>query len=365
MLVADITDFYNQVSHHRIENALETAGVSSSRAKALVRFLGNLSARQSRGIPVGPTASILLAEACLNDVDSKLIRSGYIHSRFVDDFRIFCRSYAEAQRALHDLSEYLYTAHRLALHSYKTKIMTVERFRDNELIDPEKLEEQSKAERISSMLAFLSGYGGEPEDVTEDDINRLIRINLRDLFASCLEKRPLPLGLARFLLRRATRLRTSVLQEQVIDNLTKLLPVLRDAMVYLEKTTRQNKFEYVGESLIRYLAEADLSFIPYVKFWLIHLLTEKFSQTFEAQIIQICNQEKDIRHLGLMARNRNHLDWVREQKEIWNNYKPWEKRAIIWSAPVLPNDERRYWLRSIENAGDKLDYIVAKAAYTV
>lgn len=363
VLLADITDFYNQAGHHRIENALEHAGVSRLRARAIERFLGNLTARQSRGIPVGPSASILLAEACLSDVDSKLIRQGYTHSRYVDDFRIFCKSVVEAEKALHDLSEYLYTAHRLSLQAHKTTILDIETFRNEELIDPEKLEEQSKAEKIFNQLAFYNGYGLEQEVLEPEELKILIRQNLNELFCTCLEKNPLQLGLARFLLRKATQLKTSVLQEQVIDNLPLLLPVLRDVMVYLEKTTKAKNYEYIGGRLLDFLKEADLSFIPYVKIWFTHLLVHKFSETFETPISQFCSQENDVRHLALMARNRNYLEWVREQKEIWNNYGPWDKRAIIWAAPVLPDDERRYWLKSIENAGDKLDFIIAKATF--
>ena len=94
-----------------------------------------------------------------------------------------------------------------------------------------------------------------------------------------------------------------------------------------------------------------------------HTLTEKFSDKFEASILKLCKEEKDNRYLALMAKKRKHLDWVREQKEIWRNYSPWEKRAIIWSASVLPEDERKHWLKSIENAGDVLDSIIVKASY--
>ena len=80
VLVTDIADFYNQVSQHRIENALEQAGVNQDRAKAIEEFLNLVSAKQSRGVPVGPTASIILTEAGLGDVDSFLIRKGATHT---------------------------------------------------------------------------------------------------------------------------------------------------------------------------------------------------------------------------------------------------------------------------------------------
>lgn len=364
VLIADITDFYNQVSHHRIENALEAAGVTPSRARSIERFLGNLTARQSRGIPVGPTGSILLAEACLSDVDTYLVREGYIHSRYVDDFRIFCDSLRKAEKALHDLSDYLYTAHRLSIQSYKTRILKVDEFTTEELLDPERLEEQSKTKKVVAMLASLKGYNDkEPSALKPEEMQKLIRENLRELFALCLEKRPLHLGLPRYLLRKAATHRTAVLQDQVIDNLQHLLPVLRDAIFYLIRTTHQKNIEAFGGRLISFLEQSSQSFVPYVRLWITHALTEKFSDALQDQVMQLCKQDNNTRYMALLARKHGYLDWVRSQKEIWNNYSPWERRAIIWSAPVLPEDERKYWLKSIENAGDKLDYIIAQAAF--
>ena len=92
VLVADIADFYNRLGHHRIQNALEMANVSLLRSQHIESFLSKLTARQSQGIPVGPFASILLAEACLIDVDNFLMRNGFIFTRYVDDFHIYCHS---------------------------------------------------------------------------------------------------------------------------------------------------------------------------------------------------------------------------------------------------------------------------------
>jgi len=115
VLFADVSDFYNQIYHHRLENALADANLSDERRRNVIKFISQLTAAQSRGIPVGPYASILLAEACLNDVDVFLLRKGYTHVRYVDDFRIFCPTERNALTVLHDLSEYLYTSQRLSL----------------------------------------------------------------------------------------------------------------------------------------------------------------------------------------------------------------------------------------------------------
>jgi hypothetical protein len=143
VLVADIADFYNQLSVHRVGNALEEAGIEQQRARDVERLLTLLNAKQSQGLPVGPYASILLAEAALNDVDMFLLRKGVQHVRYVDDIRVFCRSRRQAIEIQHDLTEYLHTAHRLSLESYKTSVLYVDRFVREELRDPE--EEEKRA----------------------------------------------------------------------------------------------------------------------------------------------------------------------------------------------------------------------------
>lgn len=137
-------DFYNQVSHQRVNNVLESAGVLPERAKNIESFLSRLAAKQSRGLRVGPSSSIILAEAALDDVDKFLLSRGLQYVRYVDDFRIFCKSEQEAIEAAHDLTQYLYTAHRLALASSKTVLYTIDRFRSHELVDPEEEEERGK-----------------------------------------------------------------------------------------------------------------------------------------------------------------------------------------------------------------------------
>lgn len=368
VVLADIADYYNQIGHHRVRNALEVAGVSPERAKNLENFLMNLTGGQSRGLPVGPTASIILAEACLGDVDSFLLRKGLVFTRYVDDFRIFATTRAEAYRALHDLSEYLYTAHRLALQSHKTRIISVDEFFENELIDPEKLEEQQKIRLIQQYIEEMNMFG-YPEF---DDVDSGLEINegivvletIKELFDYCVATPRLHLGVSRYILRRATKLRTNALQSHVLFHLEKLAPVMREVAIYLGKTTRSQNISKVSVGIINFLQNSDLAFVPFVKLWLIYVLTEKVDSSFEETLRKICESARDqmgIRPQALLAKKLKHLDWVRAQKEIWQNNGPWDRRAIIWSATALPSDERNYWLKRVQNAGDILDNAVAQA----
>lgn len=369
VLIADIADFYNQISHHRVRNALEVAGVSSDRAKNFEQFLMNLTGGQSRGIPVGPSASILLAEACLSDVDMFLLRTGYVHTRYVDDFRVFCANRRDAYHALHDLCEYLYTAHRLALQSAKTGPMPIDDFLKVELLDPERLEARTKAEKLNELILMLSdyvGYGDSTEvDLPPAELEEMVRENLVELFDACLARDPLHLGFARYLLRRARTLRTAVLQGRVLGNLDILAPVMRDVARYLVKTIQAKSATKVGEALIHFIETSDLAFIPFVRLWIVHVLTEKLALEFEQPAREICETTRNqlgIRPFALLARQLDYLDWVRAQKETWQNNGPWDRRAVIWAAAVLSPDERKHWLVRVKNAGDFLDNAVAKAA---
>jgi hypothetical protein len=381
VLTADIADFYNQINHHRVRNALEVGGVSSERAKNIENFLMNLTALQSRGIPVGPSASILISEACLSDVDMFLLRKGYIHTRYSDDFRIFCASRSEAFRALHDLSDYLYTSHRLTLQSVKTRPVPLSEFIKTDLLDPERLEEQGKTEKLNELLEILQDHISARyasitdeesiEDILKDLPDRefqIVRDNLVELFDVCLSKTPLHLGLARYLLRRAASLQSGVLQNRVLNNLDLLAPVMRDVAKYLKRSMRSRTAFEIGSNLIRFIQNSDLSFIPYLRLWITDIFLTKLTSRFKDSVYTLFEETRTqlgIRPIALLAYELKLVDWVREQKEIWNNYGPWDRRSIIWAASVLPQDERKFWLKRVQDSGDLLDRVVAKAVKTI
>ena len=61
VVVADIADFYNQINHETLEVILRKAGVSIDRTKTIKSFLNKNVNGSSKGIPIGPYASIVLA----------------------------------------------------------------------------------------------------------------------------------------------------------------------------------------------------------------------------------------------------------------------------------------------------------------
>jgi hypothetical protein len=119
----DVSTFYHSLSPSLITMHLERLGVKRKHASALCNFL---QSSRIDGIPVGPSASALLAEAVLIPVDLQLISRGARFVRFNDDYRFFCQSDAEAQSLLQVLADALWRTAGLTMQESKTRISNKE-----------------------------------------------------------------------------------------------------------------------------------------------------------------------------------------------------------------------------------------------
>jgi retron-type reverse transcriptase len=100
VLCCDITDFYNQIYHHIIENQLAESNFPNQEIKWIDNLLKSTTASVSRGLPVGPHPIHLLAEAAMIPIDNSIKTQGFDFIRYVDDILIFCNSKQEAKTAL-------------------------------------------------------------------------------------------------------------------------------------------------------------------------------------------------------------------------------------------------------------------------
>ena len=367
VLHVDIAAFYNQIYHHRLQGALEEVGVSFPRSKNIERFLGKFTARQSRGIPIGPTASHVLAEACLNDVDQFLEDKGYEFTRYADNFRIFVDDRRSARRALHHLIHYLYTAHRLTVQESKTLLQPSDEFFVSRLEDPQRKEEEQQERALEELIDSVrdaSGYADiDVDSLGEDAPHEALRQTLIELFREALDCDPVRTGMARHVLRRARSIRTRSLYPLVMSNLESLVPVFRDVCLYILATLPKKdiRARRVGDELREFALESDYS-CSFVRMWVLHVLQAKPAASSYADAVslgQSAEQDLGIRPLALLARAFNRASWVREQKEKVMTLPPWDRRAVIYAGKILPTDERRHWLRMVKEKGDVLDNVIA------
>ena len=372
MLYLDIADFYNQIYQHRVAGALETSGVSSKRAANVEKFLQRFTAKQSRGLPVGPSASHLLAECCLGDIDSYLEQSPVTFVRYADDFRIFSNSRTELFGLLERLTKLLYANHGLAWQSEKTSVSNTADFIRRHLDDPAHEFSERLDDRLADLADFLDelsrehGYGTVSiEDLPDANVDAETASALSELFEEALQQDPLSFGDLRFLLRQARALRTDVLYPSVCGNLRTLAPLIADVCRYVQYVAPPYEAT-IGDRIVDDLAASDYDLCTFLAVWVLELFTQRpdlYSVSKAMAYAQEREQIVGVRPQALLAKAHKQVYWVRSQKTELATLKPWDRRAVIWAASVLPRSERLPWLRLVEKtASDPLESAIARLA---
>jgi hypothetical protein len=140
VVVADVAGFYENIDLNTLRSDLNALGVDSAVLQLLMDCLHRWPRVQRRGVPQGYSPSDVLAKLYLRPVDLVLAAEGFQHRRWVDDFRIFCGTEAEARRGLVVLAETL-GRRGLVLQTDKSRILSAAEARNRfteirTLLDP-------------------------------------------------------------------------------------------------------------------------------------------------------------------------------------------------------------------------------------
>ncbi|MBN8818458.1 MAG: RNA-directed DNA polymerase [Sphingomonas sp.] len=124
-VVTDIANFFDRIGNHSLENHLTNIGCEERYVELIKEMLFFWAGdRRSYGVPVGSDASRILSEAVLLNVDAGLKEAGIVFVRYVDDFRLFTDTRAEALKAVAILTNLL-ADEGLSLNSRKTDIYQI------------------------------------------------------------------------------------------------------------------------------------------------------------------------------------------------------------------------------------------------
>ena len=352
VLTVDIADFYNQIYVHRLENVIsQCAQVGSQLSKDLERFLLSLNGSVSKGIPVGPAASILMAEAIMVDVDQFLAGCGVSHTRYVDDIRIFHNSSEELLQLLERLSLYLYDTHRLNVSSSKTKIIASADFVAEHLNNPDVVEKQQLHELLANVTSEHSAYGEMSYIAMEGDVTENLemqRVVMNDLLEEILSRGVLDLGLARHLLRRCKKNRIRAIVPGLLENFDFFAPVIRDVVLYLDKVTNPRFIEENTTTFSTLIENSETARLPFVRFWLERYFAENPKYLLDAGIRHYVLESGDICNQATAALKSKNIPWVRQMRTRIDTLGPWEKRAVIIASQILAKQERLTWLGNLE-----------------
>ena len=352
VLTCDIVDFYNQIYLHRVSNVLSEAG---SKANSVIEaFLSGLNTNVSRGIPVGPAPSILIAEAIMSDINKKILGFTDSFAQYVDDLFIFFKSESDAKIFLHELTKYLYSTHRLVFSPDKTQIIKIEKFKRSYLKEEARIEKEA----IHSKLEELGGDYPSPDEIKEfDDLEGPEKFKIRsdtysELFEEALKFEKIELGLLRHILRQAGRYKVKKIIPQIFKNFDRLLPVMRELVVYFDKVLSETtvlKFEKHFATIL----ESPYLKLPYVNMWVFTLFQ---NQNFNFTRIKIdYNRIFRIRERALIAKRENNLIYIKDVKDGLDTLGIWDRRAVLYASIILSEDEVKHWLGLESSKGDILN----------
>jgi reverse transcriptase-like protein len=141
LLIADVSRFYSSIYTHSIDWAISSKARAKRQLRARRRnptvgtmvdqFVQACQSGQTRGIPIGPATSMLLAEILLGRVDARLCARGVSNGfRFADDYELIIGERSQAERALAILEDAL-SEFELELNPSKTKIVELPQEIDN------------------------------------------------------------------------------------------------------------------------------------------------------------------------------------------------------------------------------------------
>lgn len=357
--VADISDFFPSVYEHRLENALGacTPSSRSGYVRAIINLLKQWKARSSTGIPIGPEPSWLLSESVLSDIDRILELEGISYCRWVDDFYIFSKTSDEAYRSLCRLAVSLNENHNLHLNESKTNVITTRAFIDR-YITPESQVELQRIKDLHSTFLELFGVFDPYTGIAENDlmlheaaVKEHVSVLTEVLDRQIHSKEP-SYGLIRLALWNLQLLNKFDKMGGLIDSHSRLYPITRE----IARFVRAAPDEELGQMsmwnrVLKAYNDPLISDLEYSRLWLLNSFASHHGVVDMPTLVSLYkNAEDNIkREILIMLGDKRESSWVGQWKQRWEAMSPWVRRAFLYAAGCLPNDERTHFFHSISS----------------
>ncbi|MGK9338736.1 RNA-directed DNA polymerase [Sinorhizobium meliloti] len=343
---ADISDFYQRIYHHRLENCLQEAVGEVTETRMIMSFMRDIRARQSFGIPVGGNAARLLAELALLDIDRALAAEGYEFTRYVDDFRIFIRAGQDPYNALAFLADGLWAGEGLSLASSKTRVIPFEHYRQNlELFSGE---DTAQAEASAAERLLYAIY--ESEDSTEP-LAQLANIDLVAEISEEIDREFWDLGKIRILLRCMKLTKDPNAVQFVRENYGLLIPFAKEVVLLMEELTAEGEisFQDIETGIVELILSPAVRHLHVTRAWLLELFVRGVINisAFQARRLDVLNHTLDQRALFRIRAGLGEVHYFRQRKARIHELTPWLQPAFLYSAACLPAEEYRTWLGNI------------------
>jgi len=368
--ILDITDYYNQIYHHVLENQLVAAGIPEEAKRLLMRLIKSHSHAVSRGVPVGPHAIHILAECALIPTDQSLLAHRLDFCRYVDDIHVFCSSEQEAEIAIHDIANILDAQQKLTLQRQKTRVLPAAEF--IELAERMHADNPINQEE-TNFLNLIRIYSSNPyvlfsiKSLSAAEREVVAPEKLQKILDAYLAEEPVNYIRVRWLLRRLAQCGAPGAIEYTLKEIERLTPTLGDVARYILITSDDfnGSWRDAGKHVVTALGHPLIGHSEYMQVILINLFAKVAELNHIDSLTARYATASPIirREIVLAAGAAEHGPWIRERKDDFAAADPWFRRALISAATSLPGDEAPHWIKSIKRRISPMEKVMARWAF--
>lgn len=371
----DISDFYNQIYHHTIENQLIESGFPNQVMNSLKTLLSSLTQKSSRGIPIGPHASHLLAEMSLIPFDDSLKLQGISFKRYADDIILFCNTEKESRIIINRVAETLDKQQRLVLQRQKTKVAKSKDFQDRcKQILMESPENEAEHELIEIIKSYTGGNSYTKinlSEIKDEDLERLSKRNIIGLLNSYLKSKNPNYEKIRWIYRRLSQIGLPHAVDYSIKNFERLMPAINDVCLYLSSCGQNYKSDWkaIGKEILLMLEDDVVMSNEFYQLSLLNLFVYNSNLNHFTELIKLFKRSPDLIKRKILLASLNHKagPWLSGLKEDSPQFDVWTRRAYLIAAKHLPVEERDFFYKSVKEGlskDDILETIIIKWAKT-
>ena len=349
----DISDFYNRIYHHRLENALKRTEADADVIKKILTILQDISGNVSYGLPIGGNASRILAEILLNSMDQMLLIKRIKFCRYVDDYILFADSYEDAYKKLNLCAEFLLKNEGLALQKNKTQIMLKSEFISHVRATLEGEDREKNKEKVHFMNLHLhyDPYSITAAEDYETLKSQLNQYDIVSLIKSEIRKSRIHQAFGKQLLNAVRYLDNEQLNLAFIvigENLDKLYPIYPSVMILAHKKLllceKSTIEKFIGQ--LCELVENDS-----------YIIQSDNNASYTARVLSLVNLEISTQAIAKLSERTSELirlnclyAMINLKNEFWLSDRiknflavgKFERRTLI-AASYFLGDEGQHW----------------------
>jgi len=362
VVMCDISDFYNQIYLHTIENQLIECGFPNAIQKRISELLKLLNKNNSRGIPIGPHSSHLIAEMSLIPIDNTLNLHEIDYLRYVDDIVFFCRSEKEARKRVLQIAEILDKDQRLTLQRQKTKKMRAGKFFEHTremLIDEPIYQTENKILDIIKQYTGGNSYTRVSLSIIKDEHLKILNAsNIVKLLEDYLTDENFEK--LRWIYRRLSQIGIPHAVDFSIENFQRLIPALNDICLYINSCAENYSSDWksVGGEILDLLEDELVEDNPFYQISLLNLFIHNKELNHFGYLAKIFkNGNEDVKRKILLAsiNYKSSYSWINQLKEETGRFSEWTLRAYLIATKSMPSDHKKFLHGSIRESLSKTD----------